>query len=77
VKSGSFVRIAHISAGIVYPDDPIKSNGNFQGPSLPPGRIWAGVLAACPEDQQGAFTDFHDFCITAGSCFDHNANGTT
>jgi hypothetical protein len=35
------------------------------------------VFAACPEDQQGAFTDFHDFCVTAGSCFDHNADGTT
>jgi regulation of enolase protein 1 (concanavalin A-like superfamily) len=72
-----FVRIAHLSAGVVHPSDPIQKTATFEGPSPPMGKMWAGVFAACPEDQQGSFVDFHDFCVSAGSSFDHNADGTT
>ena len=60
-SSWSFVRIAHLSTGIVYPDDPIEMQGSFQGPSPARGKMWAGVFAASPQDQQGSFVDFHDF----------------
>lgn len=74
-SSWSFVRIAHLNKGIVYPNDPIVDGGLFQGPSPPDGKVWAGVFAASPEDQRGSFVDFHDFSVVAGSSFEHNADG--
>jgi regulation of enolase protein 1 (concanavalin A-like superfamily) len=72
-----FVRIAHLSPNVVYPNDPIQSEGTFQGPVPPSGKLWAGVFAASPEDQRGAFVDFEDFSVVAGSSFEHNADGNS
>lgn len=71
----SFVRISHLSRNIVCVDDPIQvGQGEFQGPSPARGKMWAGVFAASPTDQQGCFVDFHDLRVVTGSSFEHSAD---
>lgn len=74
----SFIRIAHLSAGTLCQNDPLQNHPNvlgaWQGKPAPPGNIWAGPFACCPEDQLGCTATFHSFSIKEGSDFQHNAD---
>lgn len=74
----SFVRIAHLSESMHCTDDALDHDpavkNAWKGPSAPPGHLFAGVFACCPEDQAGSFVAFHDFSIVEGSSFKHDAD---
>jgi regulation of enolase protein 1 (concanavalin A-like superfamily) len=75
----AFVRICHLSPGMVHQDDPLRDHPNatsaFVGPSAPPKSVWAGVFACCPDEQAGCTATFTNFTVTRGSSFDHTADG--
>lgn len=75
----SFVRIAHLSAGMQCKDDSLEEDpavkDAWKGAGAPPGHLFVGVFACCPEDQSGSFVTFHDFSISEGSLFKHDADG--
>jgi len=70
-----FIRIAHLSPCMMCKKDPLAQCKSWTGPAPASGKIWAGVFAASPEDQQGGFATFSSFEIKHGSHFEHNADG--
>jgi len=78
-QNWEFIRIAHLSPKMCCKEDPLASHSTvtnaWEGPAAEEGKMWAGVFACCPEDQQGSFATFTSFQITEGSRFEHNANG--
>jgi regulation of enolase protein 1 (concanavalin A-like superfamily) len=73
--SMAFIRIAHLSLSQGMSDDPLVGVSCNEGAAAPPGSVWMGVFACCPEDQDGCTAVFHHFSIRKGTTFEHNADG--
>ena len=76
----SFIRIAHLSLSQGMRDDPLAGVSCNEGAAAPPGYVWMGVFACCPEEQDAPGEDgctalFHHFSISKGTSFEHNADG--
>lgn len=70
-----FIRICHLSVQAIVHPDPLVNEGAWSGRAAPPGNVYVGIFAACPEDQTGAIVTFHEFTIVEGSTFQHDADG--
>ena len=71
----AFIRIAHLSLSQGMRDDPLEAVTCNEGAAAPPGTVWMGVFACCPEANDGCTATFHDFSIRKGTSFEHNADG--
>ncbi|ACI65406.1 predicted protein [Phaeodactylum tricornutum CCAP 1055/1] len=77
-KEWEFLRIGHLNRDMRHTNDPLRNHSavekSWNGPSAAEGKLWVGVFACCPVDQQGSSVTFSNFSIAAGSKFDHNAD---
>jgi regulation of enolase protein 1 (concanavalin A-like superfamily) len=70
-----FICIAHLNKEMNHDmmNDALEVKNAFQGEGAAGDSIMVGVFAACPVDQNGMVATFHDFSITEGSAFVHDA----
>lgn len=85
----NFIRIAHLHKDVNHVNDPLAAVNTVMPENTPPSRrqcyqqgdcpgndnLWAGVFGCCPENNQGCSIQFHEFLITRGTKFEHNADG--
>lgn len=78
-ESWTFIRICHLSADTKCDPDPLADHESVKkawaGKGSPPGHVYIGVFACCPEDQTGTEVTFHDLTVVAGSSFKHDSGG--
>jgi uncharacterized protein len=71
----AFIRIAHLNKDMNHDhlNDAPEVKNAFRGEAAPADSVMVGMFGACPVDQAGMVVKFHDFSITEGSTFVHDA----